>query len=316
MSCETPIAFFIFRRPDLTTQVFEAIRQAKPKKLLVVADGPRNESEAILCQQARAVIETVDWDCEILRNYVDENLGCRKRVSSGLDWVFAQVEEAIVLEDDCLPSPSFFSFCQTLLERYRYDERIMNISGDNFQRNQTRNQCSYHFSRYPHIWGWATWRRAWQHYDVDMKLWIDFKSSRLFKDMFDTKYEWLYWSNIFDDVYMGKIDTWDYQWYFCCWSQSALSVEPSVNLVSNLGFREDGTHLKQENSLAKLPASEIYSIVHPTIVMRNNETDKYTFEFRYNGKQIKLDYSVFGQIKRKYLNIRHLTKKFILKFFK
>jgi hypothetical protein len=149
-----------------------------------------------------------------------------------------------------------------------------------------------------------------------MKLWIDFKSSRLFKDMFDTKYEWLYWSNIFDDVYMGKIDTWDYQWYFCCWSQSALSVEPSVNLVSNLGFREDGTHLKQENSLAKLPASEIYSIVHPTIVMRNNETDKYTFEFRYNGKQIKLDYSVFGQIKRKYLNIRHLTKKFILKFFK
>jgi hypothetical protein len=116
---------------------------------------------------------------------------------------------------------------------------------------------------------------------------------------------------------MGKIDTcWDYQWYFCCWSQSALSVEPSVNLVSNLGFREDGTHLKQENSLAKLPASEIYSIVHPTIVMRNNETDKYTFEFRYNGKQIKLDYSVFGQIKRKYLNIRHLTKKFILKFFK
>jgi hypothetical protein len=312
----TPIAFFIFRRPDLTTQVFEAIRQAKPKKLLVVADGPRNESEAILCQQARAVIETVDWDCEILRNYVDENLGCRKRVSSGLDWVFAQVEEAIVLEDDCLPSPSFFSFCQTLLERYRYDERIMNISGDNFQRNQTRNQCSYHFSRYPHIWGWATWRRAWQHYDVDMKLWIDFKSSRLFKDMFDTKYEWLYWSNIFDDVYMGKIDTWDYQWYFCCWSQSALSVEPSVNLVSNLGFREDGTHLKQENSLAKLPASEIYSIVHPTIVMRNNETDKYTFEFRYNGKQIKLDYSVFGQIKRKYLNIRHLTKKFILKFFK
>jgi hypothetical protein len=290
MSCETPIAFFIFRRPDLTTQVFEAIRQAKPQMLLVVADGPRNESEAILCQQARAVIETVDWDCEILRNYVDENLGCRKRVSSGLDWVFAQVEEAIVLEDDCLPSPSFFSFCQTLLERYRYDERIMNISGDNFQRNQTRNQCSYHFSRYPHIWGWATWRRAWQHYDVDMKLWIDFKSSRLFKDMFDTKYEWLYWSNIFDDVYMGKIDTcWDYQWYFCCWSQSALSVEPSVNLVSNLGFREDGTHLKQENSLAKLPASEIYSIVHPTIVMRNNETDKYTFEFRYNGKQIKLE---------------------------
>ena len=313
MVVSTPVAFIIFNRPDLTQIVFEAIRQAQPKKLLVVADGARFPEEIEKCQRARDIIKQVDWECEVLTNFSGPNMGCKLRVSSGLDWVFSQVEEAIILEDDCLPSPSFFSFCQTLLERYRYDERVMHISGDNFQLDQIRSQYSYNFSRYPHIWGWATWRRAWQHYDVDMRLWIDFQSSSLFRAMFDTNYEWLYWSDIFNSVYIGEIDTWDYQWYFCCWLQSALSIEPSVNLVSNLGFRWDATHVKEENPLAKLPVSEILSIVHPAIVTRNNAADKYTFEFRYNGKQIKLDYSWFGQTKRKYLNIRHLTKKLIFK---
>jgi hypothetical protein len=316
MSLSTPVAFIIFNRPDLTQIVFEAIRQAQPPQLLVIADGARVPEEIEKCQRARDIIKQVDWECEVLTNFWDTNMGCKVRVSSGLDWVFSQVEEAIILEDDCLPSPSFFSFCQTLLERYRYDERIMNISGDNFQLGQTRSQCSYHFSRYPHIWGWATWRRAWKHYDVDMELWIDFKSSSLFRAMFDTNYEWLYWLDIFNSVYLGEIDTWDYQWYFCCWIQSALSIEPSVNLVSNLGFRWDATHVKEENSLAKLPVSEILSIVHPAMVTRNNEADNYTFEFRYNGRQIKLDYSMAGQMKRKYLNTKHLTKKLILKMLK
>ena len=316
MTLSTPVAFIVFNRPDLTQIVFDAIRQAQPKQLLVIADGARFPEEIEKCQQSRDIVKQVDWECEVLTNFSDTNMGCKLRVSSGLNWVFSQVEEAIILEDDCLPSPSFFHFCQILLERYRYDERIMNISGDNFQLGQIRSQYSYHFSRYPHIWGWATWRRAWQHYDVDMRLWVDFKSSSLFKAMFDTNYEWLYWSNIFNSTYIGEIDTWDYQWYFCCWIQSALSIEPSVNLVSNLGFRWDATHVKEENPLAKLPRSNILSIVHPPMVTRNNAADNHTFEFRYNGRQIKLDYSSFGQIKRKYLNIRHLTKKSILRMLK
>ena len=316
MTLSTPVAFIVFNRPDLTQIVFDAIRQAQPKQLLVIADGARFPEEIEKCQQSRDIVKQVDWECEVLTNFSDTNMGCKLRVSSGLNWVFSQVEEAIILEDDCLPSPSFFSFCQTLLEKYRYDERIMNISGDNFQLGQIRSQYSYHFSRYTHIWGWATWRRAWQHYDVDMRLWVDFKSSSLFKAMFDTNYEWLYWSNIFNSTYIGEIDTWDYQWYFCCWIQSALSIEPSVNLVSNLGFRWDATHVKEENPLAKLPRFNILSIVHPPMVTRNNAADNHTFEFRYNGRQIKLDYSSFGQIKRKYLNIRHLTKKSILRMLK
>jgi hypothetical protein len=158
----TPIAFFIFNRPDTTARVFEAIRQAQPSKLLVVADGPRSTrpGEAEKCAATRAIIDQVDWECEVLTNYSDVNLGCRHRVSSGLDWVFEQVEEAIILEDDCLPHPTFFRFCEELLEWYRHDHRIVAISGDNFQNGHQSGEFSYYFSRYVHIWGWATWRRG------------------------------------------------------------------------------------------------------------------------------------------------------------
>ncbi|OBQ19589.1 MAG: hemolytic protein HlpA-like protein [Anabaena sp. WA113] len=311
MSCETPIAFFIFRRPDLTTQVFEAIRQAKPKKLLVVADGPRNESEAILCQQARAVIETVDWDCEILRNYVDENLGCRKRVSSGLDWVFAQVEEAIVLEDDCLPSPSFFHFCETLLERYRDDERIMHISGNNLQFGQHRTNYSYYFSKYNHIWGWASWKRAWKHYDLEMKTWEEFKISKITNSIHSHSYEQNYWLNIFETVHKGLIDTWDYQWTYACWSQGGLSILPNVNLVSNIGFRDDATHTKGESELANLSTEDIYEICHPSFLVRDYTADEYTFNHVFGGKAMREANTFSGKL-RSHLST---TKQRIIRLF-
>ncbi len=177
MSLETPVAFIIFKRHDLTERVFQAIREAKPKKLLVIADGPRFPEEAAKCQKTRDIIQQVDWDCEVLKNYSEVNLGCRQRISSGLDWVFSQVEEAIILEDDCVPAPSFFSFCQTLLDYYRDDNRIMVISGDNFQDGQSRTDYSYYFSRYNHCWGWATWHRAWQYWDFNKNKWLEFQQS-------------------------------------------------------------------------------------------------------------------------------------------
>ena len=164
MSLSTPVAFIIFNRPDTTEIVFETIRQAKPSKLLVVADGPRTDrsGEVEKCTATRAVIERVDWECEVITNYSDVNLGCKRRVSGGIDWIFSQVEEAIILEDDCLPAPSFFQFCQTMLERYRYDDRISMIGGSNYQQENSRTSDSYFFTKYAHIWGWATWRRAWK----------------------------------------------------------------------------------------------------------------------------------------------------------
>lgn len=154
--------FPIFNRPDVTKKAFNEIRKVQPDILLVVSDGPSHhkQGEAEKCLETRAIIDQVDWDCKVLTNYSDVNLGCAKRILSGLDWIFGNFERAIILEDDCLPDPSFFPFCEELLERYKNDDRVMSISGQNSQFGRSRTSYSYYFSRYAHCWGWATWRRA------------------------------------------------------------------------------------------------------------------------------------------------------------
>jgi hypothetical protein len=275
----TPIAFFIFNRPDTTSRVFEAIRLARPEKLLVVADGPRadREGEVDKCRAARAIVELVDWPCDVLTNYAVSNLGCKRRVSSGLDWVFKTVPEAIMLEDDCLPEPSFFRFCEELLERYRDDERVMMISGDNFQFGRRRTAHSYYFSRYAHIWGWASWRRAWQHYDVDMKQWHDIRDGGWLHDLLDNPSSVRHWKGVFDRVAQGKINTWDYQWTFACWLQSGLAVMPNVNLVSNIGFHAGATHTAAENQFSAMSTEPMqFPLDHPSFVIRDRLADDFT----------------------------------------
>ncbi|MDJ0661023.1 MAG: TylF/MycF/NovP-related O-methyltransferase [Crocosphaera sp.] len=276
MNLTTPVAFLIFKRPELTQRVFNAIAQVKPKKLLVVADGPASEQDKEKCQQTRAIIQQVDWDCEVLTNFADENLGCKKRISSGLDWVFSQVEEAIIIEDDCLPGLSFFEFCQTLLDYYRHDERIMHISGDNFQLGQSRTQHSYYFSKYPHNWGWATWRRAWKHYDVTLKDWPEFRQSGKLAGVFPDPKELAYWTDLLERTYQGEMDTWDFPWCYSCWLQNGLTILPDVNLVSNIGFGIDATFKKVSHPLANLPIQSIGKIKHPEFVMVNEAADAYT----------------------------------------
>lgn len=277
---KTPVAFLIFNRPDTTQQVFEAIRLAKPPKLLVVADGPRGDrpEDCEKCAAVRAIIETVDWDCEVLKNYSDVNLGCKKRVSSGLDWVFEQVEEAVILEDDCLPEQSFFPFCEELLERYRDDKRIMVISGDNFQFGRKRTEYSYYFSIYNHCWGWATWRRAWQYYDVEMQQWGELASRQLLQNFFKDICAIQYWHNKFEKVYQNKIDTWDYQWTFACWLQNGLSILPEVNLVKNIGFNSEGTHTKNvTDSFSNLEINPLqFPLRHPPSLIRCKSADQFT----------------------------------------
>ena len=276
----TPVAFLIFNRPDTTARVFEAIRQAKPPKLLVVADGPRPDrpDDVEKCKAARAIIDGVDWDCEVLTNYSDANLGCKNRVSSGLDWVFETVEEAIILEDDCLPHSSFFRFCEELLDYYRHDKRIMAISGDNFQFRRRHTEYSYYFSRYTHIWGWASWRRAWQYYDVKMKLWEEIRDGDWLKSILEETKVVKYWTKIFQTAYDDKIDTWDYPWTFACWIQNGLTILPNVNLVSNIGFGEDATHTSSSKSrVANLGVQEMnFPLEHPLFVIRHKQADDFT----------------------------------------
>jgi hypothetical protein len=193
-------------------------------------------------RQARAIIDRVDWPCEVLTNFSDHNLGCRRRVSSGIDWVFSLVEEAIFLEDDCLPDPTFFPFCQEMLERYRTDSRVMHIGGTNFQGASRVSEESYYFSRHVHVWGWASWRRAWRHYDVDMRAWKWARATGRVADILSTPMERRAFTSLFDRVARGQIDTWDTQWTLACRANHALSIVPSRNLISNIGFRGDATH--------------------------------------------------------------------------
>jgi len=312
MSFLTPVAILIFNRPNLTKIVFEAIRKAKPKKLLVVADGPRFTEEIEKCQKARAVIEKVDWDCEVLTNFSETNMGCKRRVSSGLDWVFSQVEEAIILEDDCLPAPSFFNFCQVLLEKYRHDERIMMISGDNFQAGQSRTDYSYYFSKYSHIWGWASWRRAWQHYDVEMKTWSEYKKLGLIRSFCDDSYEEKYWTDIFDGVFKGAVNTWDYQWLYTCWSQNGLSIIPNSNLVSNIGFGSDATHTPNSSNDAQLPTTDIWEISHPLFVVQSRKADTYTFDYHYGGVSMRKNTSPLLKAKRHFILVKNTLKQSLI----
>lgn len=276
---KTPVAFIIFKRPDTTEKVFEAIRQAKPPKLLVIADGPRADrpGEAEKCEASRAIIERVDWNCEVLTNYSEVNLGCAKRVTSGLDWVFEQVEEAIILEDDCLPDPTFFRFCEELLEKYRHDGRVVSISGQNVQMGRKRTNYSYYFSRYNHCWGWASWRRAWQYYDFQMKLWAEVRDSGFLKDILCDPRAVKFWNNWFQDTYDERLDSWAVRWTFACWVQNGLSILSNTNLISNIGFGSEGTHTFEENSFANLPVEAIdFPLNHPAFMIRDEIADNFT----------------------------------------
>jgi hypothetical protein len=265
--------------------------------LWVAADGPRFPEEESKCRQARAVLERVDWDCRVLTDFSYVNLGCGRREASAFDWVFSHCQEAILLEDDTLPSPSFFRFCESLLERYREDERVMQISGNNFQCGQSRTAYSYYFSQYVHCWGWASWRRAWKHYDYRMKTWPEFKSANGMGLVRKDPYEQRYWTAIFDRTFAGQVDTWDYQWVYACWAQNGLSIVPAANLVTNIGFGAGATHTVDDKSpLSNMPVSDIWEIRHPPFVVRHREADAFDFDFHFGGKHIRERDTLRGKI--------------------
>ena len=293
---KTPIVLIIFRRPDKTLQIFEKIRQIQPPKLFVVSDSPRPDKpdEYEKCEKTRAIIDTVDWDCEVFKDYADENLGSAKRIPTGLNWVFDQVEEAIILEDDCLPDLSFFRFCEELLERYRDDQRIMTISGDNFQFGHQRTQDSYYFSRYNHCWGWATWKRAWKYADIEMKCWPQVREQKLLQLILDNDKDAKYWESILQDSYEFKIQSWDYRWTFSAWLQNGLTILPNDNLISNIGVGEGATHTAStKNPWINLPTQAMnFPLQHPEFIIRDSVADAFTQSTMY-------DPSLGFRIKRK-----------------
>lgn len=276
----TPIVFLVFNRPELTRRVFERIREARPPKLLVVCDGAREQvpADAAGVAAVREIIAAgVDWPCEVLTNFAEKNMGCRERVFTGLNWAFDLVEEAIILEDDCLPSPSFFTFCEAMLERYRHEERVMHINGTNFLAPHLKPSTSYFFSKYVWVWGWATWRRAWRQYDPTMAHW-DERLTAL-NASFDSRRERAFWMSTFDHARRDwkAANTWDFQWIHTCWTLQGLTVIPSANLIENLGFGTDATHTTSETTHLRLPSSSLAVDQHPASIARSRRRDDLMF---------------------------------------
>ncbi len=280
------VVLFIFNRPDLTRRVLEVVRAARPAQLLVIADGPRiqHPEDAAQCAAVRALIDQMKWECPVHKNYASNNMGTKRRLESGLDWVFARTESAILLEDDFLPHPSFFEFCSELLERYRESERVMAICGTDLTQEQCPRQESYRFSRYPVIWGWATWRRAWRLHDPSMTAWSEWlQTHRLNTYLGDAKAS-RYWSYILQSEFEAS-ETWDYAWMFSAWRHNGLSIHPTVNLVSNIGFGTGASHTRDANSsLANRPVREMkFPLQHPNYILRDAAADHLIEERVFSG---------------------------------
>lgn len=254
---DVPVLFLIFNRPDTTSIVFDAIKEARPKKLYVAADGPRfnNPNEIYLCNETRAIINGVDWDCELKTLYRVSNLGCESAVSSAISWFFEHEEMGIILEDDCLPNLTFFGYCKELLIKYRDEDRIMLIGGHSFLSNNWQFNYSYYFSQYPMIWGWATWRRAWQNYDGEMAELDAFLELTLPK-CYSSSSQRRHISECMQSVKSGKINSWAYPWLYSILNANGIVVTPSKNMIVNLGFRNQGTHLFLKDSKREISAIE------------------------------------------------------------
>lgn len=269
----SPILFIVFNRPDTTQVVFDAIRKAQPRKLFIAADAPRkgNTSDLEKCAAVKNIVEHIDWECEVERLYQKENLGCGRAVSSAINWFFSKNEEGIILEDDCVPNPDFYTFCDEMLEKYRNNEQVISINGSNLGYRISSGH-SYTFSRFMNMWGWATWRRSAVQIDYEMKEWEAIKdkkaeASRLLKQgALDFDIDWFnLWVIKFNKVLADPGFTWDWQWMWYQLKNKKLSVVPGKNLISNIGFNENGTHtLHADHLSANIPAESMqFPLVHP-----------------------------------------------------
>lgn len=281
---QTAVLLLAFNRPDTTRLVLERIRQARPPRLYVACDAARagRPQEAAAVAEVRALVaELVDWPCDLHTLYREQNLGCKMAVSGAISWFFAQEEMGIILEDDCLPDLSFFPYCETLLERFKDDERIFMISGDNFQRGKRTSPYSYYYSWLTHIWGWASWRRSWEKVDLEMKNWPAFMAAGGVQQIYPKKRYTKVWERTFARYLAGKYNTWDYPMLFASWWHGQLTVLPEVNLVSNIGFGVNNTHTANDvyTKLSALPTASLENLAHNPEVVVAMKADYKTFSY-------------------------------------
>lgn len=289
MPFRIPVVHIVFNRPDLAAASFERIRQQQPTDLFVIADGPRPDHPADIaqCAEVRDIVTNVNWKCQVRYDFADTNMGLQQRIVSGLNNVFAQVDQAIVLEDDCLPHDDFFAFCETMLDRYHHDERIVTVTGSNFQHGRQRGDGSYYFSKYNHCWGWATWSRAWALNDVSLEFWESWHHSSAWPAHCPDPVERKHWEQIFGKVRNGEINSWAYPWMASVWRADGLTATPNVNLVANVGFGEDATHTTSAETGPARPVAPLGEIQHPSRHAQDVDADRYVFDHTYGGAALR-----------------------------
>lgn len=314
---QTPISLHVFNRPEKTKKLFNEIKKIHPQKLFISADGPRDgkPNDLIKCKEVREIFNEIDWDCELHTNFSEINKGAFKCISEGISWVFKYVDRAIILEDDCIPQVSFFTFCQELLDYYENDTRIALISGNNFQLNTNKTKDSYYFSRYIHIWGWATWKRTWDQVDFSMKDWPEYKRINGLKSSFTKKKEIKYWAEIYQEMYDKKRKPhWDFLLSLSSYMNNTLTILPNINLVSNIGFGPDANITTIKTKFHSLEAKIMtFPLQHPKFISRFIAADEFTEKTRFSGTS-----SWLKNIARKYMpviiwNFLKKVRNFLLK---
>ena len=284
---KTPLLLLLFNRPELTKKLIARLKLIKPKKIYINIDGPRNGNlkDQVLCKEVLKLIKKIEWPCKKYIKINKTNKGCRKSVYNAITWAFLKENKLIILEDDCFPSNFFFGYCEQLLKKYKYENKIKVISGSNFQKNKF-GEADYYFSKYLHCWGWATWKRAWKNYDNSMSFWKSFQKSSNWNDLFTNNSEKKYWKKKFDLVKEYKIDSWAYVWLASVWYNQGLTIIPNKNLVKNVGFESDATHTTGydlDKYSREINGKKIPEIKHPIIIKNNKIADQLLFKHHFNG---------------------------------
>jgi hypothetical protein len=282
MKITIPVLFLIFNRPDTTQKVFDVIRQVKPSKLFVASDGARegNRHDEMLCKQARNITEQVDWECEVKYLHRDKNLGCRVAITSGIDWFFEHVDEGIILEDDCLPSKSFFWFCQELLEKYRDNHQIMQINGNFYLDGLMDFKSSYYYAKLISCWGWATWKDSWRHFDRKMLEYSKLKQEGFIENYYENKEITAWMKSYLDEITMDSSGIWSTQWAFSIIKCNGLSISPTTNLVQNIGFNQEATTgtAKSFREYEQFTVNDIDVLNHPYRILYDKKFDALHFD--------------------------------------
>lgn len=280
---ETPVLFLVFNRPEHTARVFETICAQRPKMLFVAADAARDDrpGEAELVRQTRQIASQVDWPCEFKTLFRETHLGCGEAVSGAITWFFEQVEEGIILEDDCLPHPDFFPYCRTLLAHYRREPAVATIAGTHFLPMDLPNQQSHYVSKYFQMWGWATWRRTWKQYDFTLNKLDENEWFSMLDRIHPISAEAAYWRDIYKNLRASLVDTWDFQMFFSCWRIGANHVMPGRNLISNIGYGPGATHTNFDSPMANLPTYPLTVGAAPVLLRPDRTVDGVIFFLRF-----------------------------------